>query len=119
MDAFDDDGNSVGTGEGDLVITKPLPFMPLGFLGDDQNDTRLKDAYFNRYPNKLVWYHGDHSKHESRFLTTQLILGHATVAIDQNGGITMLGRSDGVLNPQGVRFGSAELYAIVEEMKDE
>jgi acetoacetyl-CoA synthetase len=41
------------------------------------------------------------------------------VAIDNNGGITMLGRSDGVLNPQGVRFGSAELYAVVEEMKDE
>lgn len=43
----------------------------------------------------------------------------STVAIDDNGGITMLGRSDGVLNPQGVRFGSAELYAVVEEMKDE
>jgi len=41
------------------------------------------------------------------------------VLIDEYGALNVLGRSDGVLNPQGVRFGSAELYAIVEEMKDE
>ncbi|KAK9896753.1 acetoacetyl-CoA synthase [Cystobasidium minutum MCA 4210] len=100
--AYGEDGSPVPQGgEGDLVIEKPMPFMPLGFLGDDANDSRLKDAYFNHYSHTSVWYHADH------------------VAIDENGGITMLGRSDGVLNPQGVRFGSAELYAVVEEMKDE
>lgn len=43
----------------------------------------------------------------------------SVVLVDKTGGINILGRSDGVLNPQGVRFGSAELYTIVEEMKDE
>ncbi|KAK9899512.1 acetoacetyl-CoA synthase [Cystobasidium minutum MCA 4210] len=87
--------------EGDLVITKPMPNMPLGFLGDDDKKTRLRDTYFNHFPNKQVWYQADY-----------------IVVNPKTRGIHMLGRSDGVLNPQGVRFGSAELYAVVEEMKD-
>lgn len=126
--AYGEDGSPVPPGgEGDLVITRPMPFMPLGFLGDDDNDTRLKDAYFNHYQHTSVWYHADHSKlvqyscyniYNRTSRVNLLRLSWSTVAIDNNGGITMLGRSDGVLNPQGVRFGSAELYAVVEEMKD-
>lgn len=125
MVAYGEDGSPVPQGgEGDLVIEKPMPFMPLGFLGDDANDSRLKDAYFNHYSHTSVWYHADHGKfnmiyHTSGWHILFSLCDTISVAIDENGGITMLGRSDGVLNPQGVRFGSAELYAVVEEMKDE
>jgi acetoacetyl-CoA synthetase len=59
--AFDDDGNNVDVGEGELVITRPMPMMPLGFLGDSDR-SRLRDTYFNHYPGKTIWYHADHSK---------------------------------------------------------
>ncbi|KAM0791532.1 hypothetical protein ACM66B_005981 [Microbotryomycetes sp. NB124-2] len=99
---YDDGANRVNLGEGDLVIERPMANMPLGFL-HDLNRKKFLDAYFNHYAQMTtrVWYHGDH------------------IAIDENGGYTMLGRSDGVLNPQGVRFGSAELYAVTEEFKEE
>jgi len=61
VEAWDDNGNRVEQGEGDLVVTKPYALMPLGFMGDDANQTRFKDAYFNHYPKKAVWYHADHS----------------------------------------------------------
>lgn len=60
--AYDEAGRKVEAGEGDLVITRPLPFMPVGFLGDDDRDTKLNEAYFQHYANTLVWYHADHSK---------------------------------------------------------
>ncbi|KAJ2520600.1 hypothetical protein H4217_001941 [Coemansia sp. RSA 1939] len=79
---------------GDLVCVKPFPCMPAFFWGDDDGK-RYKAAYFDHYPN--IWYHGDF------------------VMINPNtGGVHMLGRSDGTLNPAGVRFGSAELYNIVD-----
>jgi len=62
VEAWDDDGKRVEVGEGNLVVTKHLAMMPLGFLGDDENQTKFKDAYFNQYPNKTVWYHADHSE---------------------------------------------------------
>jgi len=63
IECWNDAGERCPDGvEGDLVITKPLPNMPLGFLGDDQNKTRLRDTYFNHFPSKEVWYQADYSK---------------------------------------------------------
>lgn len=66
LECFDDNGNPLTNGEeGDLVVTQPLPNMPLGFLGDDENKTRFRDAYFNRYK-KVVWYQADFSTSRMR-----------------------------------------------------
>ncbi|KAF9347609.1 hypothetical protein BGX34_002991 [Mortierella sp. NVP85] len=79
---------------GDLVCSRLFPCMPVYFW-DDPEHKKYKGAYFDNYPG--VWYHGDF------------------VWINPNtGGIVMLGRSDGTLNPNGVRFGSAEIYNIVD-----
>ncbi|KAG0050336.1 hypothetical protein BGZ83_004880 [Gryganskiella cystojenkinii] len=79
---------------GDLVCSRLFPCMPVYFW-DDPEHKKYKSAYFDNYPG--VWYHGDF------------------VWINPNtGGIVMLGRSDGTLNPNGVRFGSAEIYNIVD-----
>ncbi|KAJ2426061.1 hypothetical protein GGF47_002305 [Coemansia sp. RSA 2524] len=79
---------------GDMVCVKPFPCMPVYFWGDDGGQ-RYRAAYFEQYPH--VWYQGDFMAINS-----------------QTGGVHMLGRSDGTLNPAGVRFGSAELYNIVD-----
>lgn len=79
---------------GDMVCVKPFPCMPVYFWGDE-GSRRYRAAYFDHYPN--VWYHGDF-----------MIINAGTK------GIHMLGRSDGTLNPAGVRFGSSELYNIVD-----
>lgn len=79
--------------DGELVCTKPFPCQPLTFWGPG-GDTKYKASYFDRFEG--IWHHGDF------------------VRIDiQTGGLTMLGRSDGVLKPSGVRFGSAEIYNIL------
>lgn len=79
---------------GDLVCSRLFPCMPVYFW-DDAGHKKYKSAYFDNYAG--VWYHGDF------------------VWINPNtGGIVMLGRSDGTLNPNGVRFGSAEIYNIVD-----
>ncbi|KAJ1730797.1 hypothetical protein LPJ61_002837 [Coemansia biformis] len=79
---------------GDMVCVRPFPCMPVYFWGDDDG-ARYRSAYFEHYPH--VWYQGD-------FM----------VVSSTTGGVHMLGRSDGTLNPAGVRFGSAELYNIVD-----
>jgi len=79
--------------DGELVCTKPFPCQPLTFWGTG-GDKKYKASYFDRFEG--IWHHGDF------------------VRIDpQTGGLTMLGRSDGVLKPSGVRFGSAEIYNIL------
>ena len=78
---------------GDLVCTKPFPCQPLTFFGEDGQE-KYRKAYFERFPG--LWHHGDF------------------VRIDPaTGGLVMLGRSDGVLKPAGVRFGSAEIYNVL------
>lgn len=78
---------------GDLVCVKAFPCQPVAFWGAD-GAKKYQASYFDRFPG--VWHHGDF------------------VALDpRTGGMTMLGRSDGVLNPAGVRFGSAEIYGVV------
>ncbi|OCK80940.1 acetoacetyl-synthase [Lepidopterella palustris CBS 459.81] len=82
---------------GELVCILPFPSQPLGFWGDVGNE-RYRSSYFERYGSS-VWCQGDFCE---RKLDT--------------GGIIMLGRSDGVLNPSGIRFGSSEIYAIVDHI---
>lgn len=79
----------------DLVCTAPFPCMPVYMYGDDENRSKYRNAYFGVYDN--VWYHGD-------FVWIN----------PKTGGVVMLGRSDGTLNPSGVRFGSAEIYNVVD-----
>ncbi|KAI1292330.1 Acetoacetyl-CoA synthetase [Halotydeus destructor] len=93
VEFWDEDGKPVAGKEGELVCTKPFPCMPIYFWNDD--GTKYKKAYFSKYPG--VWCHGDFC-----------VLNPVT------GGIVMLGRSDGTLNPNGVRFGSAEIYNVLQ-----
>jgi acetoacetyl-CoA synthetase len=91
--AFDHEGNVVREQVGELVITSPMPSMPIAFWGDPDG-TRYHDAYFAMYPG--VWRHGD------------------WIEITSRGSVIMRGRSDATLNRGGVRFGSADLYGVVE-----
>ncbi|KAI4949397.1 hypothetical protein J4E91_005136 [Alternaria rosae] len=89
-------GCAVPDGEpGELVATASFPNQPVYFYGDDAAGTRYQSAYFTRFPG--VWTHGD-------FIQMHPITGQ----------ILFLGRADGVLNPSGVRFGSADIYSVVE-----
>ena len=95
--AFDAQGKSVLEEKGELVCTSPFVAMPKGFLHDDAARTRYREAYFNYYPEREVWRHGDYIK------------------ITSSGGVKVYGRSDAVLNPHGVRIGTAEIYRQLEE----
>eukprot|EP00835_Amoeboradix_gromovi_P004276 NODE_324_length_10963_cov_0.175350.p1 type:complete len:598 gc:universal NODE_324_length_10963_cov_0.175350:2340-4133(+) len=88
------DGKAVYDEAGDLVCTRAFPSMPLYFLNGQE---AYKKAYFNVYPQ--IWHHGDYCLINSK-----------------TGGILMLGRSDGTLKPGGVRFGSAELYKVIDQI---
>ena len=93
VDIWDDNGNSIKQDKGELVCTVPFPSCPIGFWNDPDNNSFL-DAYFRRFPN--IWVHGDFGE------------------ITANGGYIIHGRSDAVLNPGGVRIGTAEIYRQVE-----
>ncbi len=92
--AFDDAGQQIKEGRGELACTKPFPSMPIYFW-NDADGQKYKQAYFDRYPN--VWYHGD-------FLEITPT------------GYVIHGRSDATLNPGGVRIGTAEIYRQVEQL---
>ncbi|KAJ1336484.1 acetoacetate-CoA ligase [Batrachochytrium salamandrivorans] len=94
VEAWDENCKAVYDEPGDLVCTKPFPAMP-AFFWCDEDGQKYRNAYFTKFPQ--IWYHGD-------FLTVNSVTG----------GVVMLGRSDGTLNPGGVRFGSADLYNIME-----
>jgi acetoacetyl-CoA synthetase len=96
IQVFDDDGKAIIGEKGELVCTKAFPSMPLGFWGDDDG-RRYHEAYFDVYPN--VWCHGDY------------------VEQTEHGGFIIYGRSDAVLNPGGVRIGTAEIYRQVEQLE--
>ena len=95
--AFDDDGRPVLNEPGELVITSPMPSMPL-FLWGDQDFARYREAYFERYPG--VWRHGD------------------SFELNERGGCYVHGRSDATLNRYGVRIGSAEIYRTLETIPE-
>jgi acetoacetyl-CoA synthetase len=96
-DVFDDAGKPVVEERGELVCTAPFPAMPLGFL-NDAGGARYRAAYFERFPG--IWHHGDYA------LRTR------------SNGFVLLGRSDAVLNPGGVRIGTAEIYRQVEQLPE-
>jgi acetoacetyl-CoA synthetase len=87
------DTSSPDSEPGDLVCTKPFPCQPLTFFGPGGQE-KYRAAYFDRFPG--LWHHGDFVRMDPR-----------------TGGLVMLGRSDGVLKPAGVRFGSAEIYNVL------
>lgn len=96
--AFDEQGERCPVGvQGELVITTPMPSMPLGFLGDDDG-SRYHRAYFARFPG--VWCHGD------------------WITFTPEGGCVISGRSDATLNRGGVRLGSADFYSVVEDLPE-
>ena len=95
--AYDEDGNSLIDEVGELVITEPMPSMPL-YLWNDPENTRYNECYFDIYPG--VWRHDDWLKITSR------------------GSGVILGRSDSTINRFGVRMGSSEIYAAVEELEE-
>jgi len=92
-----DDGRAVIGEKGELVCAAPFPSMPVGFW-NDADGRRYRAAYFERMPG--VWHHGDYA-----ILTAR-------------GGLVILGRSDAVLNPGGVRIGTAEIYRQVEQLPE-
>jgi acetoacetyl-CoA synthetase len=95
LEVFDAAGNSIRDEPGELVCTKAFPSMPLGFWNDPDGSS-YRAAYFERFPG--VWTHGD------------------WVTLTRDGGLIIEGRSDAVLNPGGVRIGTAEIYRQVEQL---
>ncbi|TXH35780.1 MAG: acetoacetate--CoA ligase [Rhodospirillaceae bacterium] len=97
VEVWNDEGKPVRGEKGELVCTRPFPAMPIGFWNDPDNK-RYKAAYFERYPN--IWHHGDY------------------IELTEHDGIVVFGRSDAVLNPGGVRIGTAEIYRQVEQLPE-
>ncbi|TCO80829.1 acetoacetyl-CoA synthetase [Plasticicumulans lactativorans] len=97
VEVWDDAGRPLRGEKGELVCTAPFPSMPLGFW-NDPDGARYRAAYFERFPG--VWCHGDYVE----------LTGHD--------GLVIYGRSDAVLNPGGVRIGTAEIYRQVERLDE-
>ena len=97
VDVFDDAGSPVRGRKGELVCKAPAPSMPVGFW-NDPDGARYHSAYFERFPG--VWHHGDFAE------------------LTEHGGFVIHGRSDAVLNPGGVRIGTAEIYRQVEQIDE-
>ncbi|WP_330184801.1 acetoacetate--CoA ligase [Nocardia sp. NBC_01503] len=97
LDAWDEKGHPVRGEVGELVITKPMPSMPVRFW-DDPDGSRYREAYFDMFPG--VWRHGD------------------WITINDHGSITVHGRSDSTLNRHGIRMGSADIYQTVEGLPE-
>jgi acetoacetyl-CoA synthetase len=97
VEAFDPTGRPVIGEQGELVITAPMPSMPVGFW-NDPDGSRYRAAYFDVYPG--VWRHGD------------------WITVNRDGSCVISGRSDATLNRGGVRIGTAEFYAVVEGLDE-
>jgi len=97
VEIFDDAGRPVVGEQGELVCTRPFPSAPVGFWNDPDR-SRYRSAYFERFPG--VWAHGDFAE------------------LTPDGGLIIYGRSDAVLNPGGVRIGTAEIYRQVEKLDE-
>ncbi len=97
LDAFDDNGNPVRNEVGELVVTAPMPSMPIRFWNDPDGH-RYHDAYFDTY--RGVWRHGD------------------WITITERGSIIVHGRWDSTLNRNGIRMGSADIYQAVEGLPE-
>ncbi|KAK4055353.1 hypothetical protein OIO90_003191 [Microbotryomycetes sp. JL221] len=100
IESWSDDAKTLPHGQqGELVCAKPFPCMPIFFWGDSKDHARYRSSYFDKFEG--VWAHGDFC------IITPSRNGNG-------GGLLMLGRSDGVLNPSGIRFGSAEIYEVCD-----
>lgn len=97
LDSWDESGNPVRGEVGELVITKPMPSMPIAFW-NDADGSRYRAAYFEMFPG--VWRHGD------------------WITITDHGSIVVHGRSDSTLNRHGIRMGSADIYQAVERLPE-
>ena len=97
VEVFDENGRSVERQKGELVCTAPFPSLPVGFWNDPHGE-KYRAAYFERFPG--VWTHGDWCE------------------ITAHDGMIIYGRSDAVLNPGGVRIGTAEIYRQVEQLDE-
>jgi len=97
VEAFDDDGRSITGRTGELVITAPMPSMPVGFW-NDADGSRYRESYFSTYPG--AWRHGD------------------WIRLTPSGGAVIEGRSDSTLNRGGVRFGTSEIYGVVDAIPE-
>src|SRR5256885_5821801 len=97
VEAYDDAGRPVVDEVGELVITRPMPSMPVMFW-NDPDGTRYRESYFEMYPG--VWRHGDWIK------------------VRDDGGCVIYGRSDSTLNRGGVRMGTSEFYRVVEALPE-
>ncbi|MSQ89633.1 MAG: acetoacetate--CoA ligase [Betaproteobacteria bacterium] len=97
VEVYDEAGNSIVGQKGELVCTKPVPSMPLGFW-NDRGGEKYRAAYYGKYPN--VWTHGDWCE------------------LTERGTMIVYGRSDATLNPGGVRIGTAEIYRQVEKIDE-
>jgi acetoacetyl-CoA synthetase len=97
VEAFDESGHPVVDEVGELVVTEPMPSMPLYFW-NDRDGVRYRESYFATYPG--VWRHGDWIK------------------LTPHGSAHIYGRSDSTLNRQGVRMGTSDLYRVVEAMPE-
>ena len=97
IEVFNDDGESVVNEKGEMVCTKPFPSIPIYFW-DDEDNTKFNQAYFSKFPN--TWAHSDYAE------------------LTDRGTMIIYGRSDAVLNPGGVRIGTAEIYREVEKFHD-
>ncbi|MEE2803193.1 MAG: acetoacetate--CoA ligase [Pseudomonadota bacterium] len=98
VEVRDDDGNVLGPGhKGELTCSLSFPSMPVGFW-NDADGAKYRAAYFDKFPG--LWCHGDY------------------VAETEHGGLVIYGRSDAVLNPGGVRIGTAEIYREAEQFED-
>ncbi|WP_336084321.1 acetoacetate--CoA ligase [Nocardia sp. SSK8] len=97
LDAYDEAGAPVRGEVGELVVTAPMPSMPVAFWHDDDGK-RYHDAYFDTYPD--IWRHGD------------------WITLTEHGSIVVHGRSDSTLNRHGIRMGSADIYQVVEQFPE-
>jgi acetoacetyl-CoA synthetase len=97
VEVFDDEGRPLRGTKGELVCRKPFPSMPVMFW-NDPDGAKYRKAYFERFAN--IWCHGDFAE------------------VTEHGGIIIHGRSDATLNPGGVRIGTAEIYAQVEQIPE-
>ncbi|MBK6448079.1 acetoacetate--CoA ligase [Candidatus Brachybacter algidus] len=94
---LDEDGNKLENEEGEMVITEPMPCMPIYFWNDEEK-VRYNESYFEMYDG--LWRHGD------------------WIRITQDDGVVIYGRSDATLNKQGIRIGTSEIYRSLDHIKE-
>jgi acetoacetyl-CoA synthetase len=98
VEAWDEDGKPVIDEVGELVVTEPMPSMPVFFWGDDERQSRYRASYFEHYPG--VWRHGD------------------WLEITSRGTAVIYGRSDSTINRSGIRMGTSEIYRAVLDLDE-